>query len=63
MEKHEILAALQAGQVVHWNNTGYLVTIDSLDSNNLLVTFKHNEYCNRLQVNDYEDCFIANEKY
>lgn len=63
MEKHEILAALQAGQNVHWNNTGYLVTIDSLESNNLLVTFKHNGYCTSLQVSEHEDCFIANEKY
>ena len=63
MELHEILNALQAGKVVHWNNTGYLVTIDILDSNNLLVTFKHNEYCTRLQPSEYENCFIANEKY
>lgn len=63
MEKHEILTALQAGQVVHWSNTGYVVTIDSLDSNNLLVTFKANGYCTRLQASEYEDCFIANEKY
>lgn len=61
MTLEEIKTALKSGKVVHWGNTGYIVTISENFFSGLAVCFVHNGYYTALMLSELKDCFIKGE--
>ena len=52
----EVKDLLEQGVKICWKNEGYIV---SNSNNELLVTYKYNQYCTKLQESEIIDCFVG----